>query len=145
MANFLLLTFVVDLWIQQISPSFIINFEYIVLKAKKFASESEEFGIKKWVLYADREHLTEYGERNKKNAVFRYMAPCRFCVKRRSSETSVDTIPTQRHIPEDGILHSHRRENLKTYNVIRTLKWHGRKTPIECYKMTTWEKQAVGK
>jgi hypothetical protein len=33
----------------------------------------------------------------------------------RSSETSVHTRSTRRHIPEDGILHSHRRENLKSY------------------------------
>jgi hypothetical protein len=33
----------------------------------------------------------------------------------RSSETSVNEIPTRRHIPEDGILHSHRRENLKSH------------------------------
>jgi hypothetical protein len=33
----------------------------------------------------------------------------------RSSETSVHTTCTRRHIPEDGILHSHRRENLKFY------------------------------
>jgi hypothetical protein len=33
----------------------------------------------------------------------------------RSSETSVLIIATQRHVPEDGILHSHRRENLKSY------------------------------
>jgi hypothetical protein len=33
----------------------------------------------------------------------------------RSSETSVNARSTQRHIPEDGILHSHRCENLKSY------------------------------
>jgi hypothetical protein len=49
-----------------------------------------------------------------KNAVFWAVAPCRSCVKRRFSETSVHTRSTQRHIPEDGILHSHRHENLKS-------------------------------
>jgi hypothetical protein len=35
-----------------------------------------------------------------------------------SSETSVQfTRSTRRHIPEDGILHSHRRENLKSYMI----------------------------
>jgi hypothetical protein len=33
----------------------------------------------------------------------------------RSSEMSVHTRSTRRHIPEDGIVHSHRRENLKSY------------------------------
>jgi hypothetical protein len=33
----------------------------------------------------------------------------------RSSETSVNKISTRRHIPEDGILHSHRRVNLKSH------------------------------
>jgi hypothetical protein len=34
----------------------------------------------------------------------------------RSSETSVLTRATRRHISEEGILHSHRRENLKSYS-----------------------------
>jgi hypothetical protein len=41
----------------------------------------------------------------------------------RSSEMSVHTSSTRRHIPEDGILHSHRRENLKSYTAqIKTRK-----------------------
>jgi hypothetical protein len=35
-----------------------------------------------------------------------------------SSETSVLTRATGRNIPEDTILHNHRRENLKSYNVV---------------------------
>jgi hypothetical protein len=38
-----------------------------------------------------------------------------------SSETSVRTSVTWRNIPEDAILHSHRRENLKSYIVSVTL------------------------
>jgi hypothetical protein len=34
-----------------------------------------------------------------------------------SSETSVHTISSRRHIPEDGVIHSHRRENLKSYYI----------------------------
>jgi hypothetical protein len=32
-----------------------------------------------------------------------------------SSETSVLTRATRRNTPEDGVLHSHRRENLRSY------------------------------
>jgi hypothetical protein len=35
-----------------------------------------------------------------------------------SSETSVLTRATRRNVPEDTTLHSHRRENLKSYTVI---------------------------
>jgi hypothetical protein len=35
-----------------------------------------------------------------------------------SSETSVHTWSTRRHIPENGILQSYRRENLKSYNFL---------------------------
>jgi hypothetical protein len=38
----------------------------------------------------------------------------------RSSETSVQsTTSTRLHTPEDSILHSHRRENLKSYKVMK--------------------------
>jgi hypothetical protein len=36
-----------------------------------------------------------------------------------SSETLVFTRATRRNIPEDLILNSHRRENLKSYNISR--------------------------
>jgi hypothetical protein len=50
-----------------------------------------------------------------KNSFFWDVAPCRPCVNQSFGGTSVRTRFTRRHIPEDGILHSHRRENLKSY------------------------------
>jgi hypothetical protein len=38
-----------------------------------------------------------------------------------SSGTSVLTRATRRHIPEDGILHSHHRENLEAYTALNRL------------------------
>jgi hypothetical protein len=37
----------------------------------------------------------------------------------RSSEISGNTISTRRHIPQGCFLHSHRRENLRSYNLYR--------------------------
>jgi hypothetical protein len=84
-----------------------------------------------------------------KNAVFWDVTPCRPCVNRRfgwiyrlnlqgrkhsrvrnqheqvvadwATETSVHTSSTLRHIPEDYILHSHRRENFKSYKQTNSL------------------------
>jgi hypothetical protein len=52
-----------------------------------------------------------------------------------SSETSVLTRNTWRNIPEDTILHSHRRENLKYYNFLRVL--------IKCEKIYHPRKQKL--
>jgi hypothetical protein len=51
-----------------------------------------------------------------------------------SSETSVLTRATHRNIPEDTILHSHRRENLKSY---RGLCYNFILTPDE-QNLSTW-------
>jgi hypothetical protein len=51
---------------------------------------------------------------DQKNAVFWDVTACGWC----SSETSVFTRATLRHVPEGGILHGHRRENLQFYTVV---------------------------
>jgi hypothetical protein len=49
----------------------------------------------------------------------------------RSSETSVNPGSTQRHIPEDEVLHSHRCENLKSYKGINCYTYVIDGTPLK--------------
>jgi hypothetical protein len=53
-----------------------------------------------------------------------------------ASETSVLTTAIRRHIPEDGILHSHRRENHKSYIALTgwTLQRGSNVSPVK-YKL----------
>jgi hypothetical protein len=51
-------------------------------------------------------------------------------LEERSPQTSVLTIATFRHVTEDGILHSHSRENLKPNAVTLYMYLHGQKRNI---------------
>jgi hypothetical protein len=77
-----------------------------------------------------------------------------------SSETSVLTRATRHNNPEDTILHSHRRENLKSYKVKkystrpsgRFLNWRVMKKAVESSvrlqkisDWTFWRSQALAK
>jgi hypothetical protein len=54
-----------------------------------------------------------------KNVVFWDVTLCKSCVNRRFGGTSVNSRFTQRHFPEDDILHSHRSESLKFYTILK--------------------------
>jgi hypothetical protein len=55
--------------------------------------------------------------RERGTSVIRWLQSSAIC----SSETSVHTRSTRHHIPEDGILHRHSRENLKSYSILTRL------------------------
>jgi hypothetical protein len=67
----------------------------------------------------------------RKNAVFWDVTPCGSRTTRRLGGMSVLRRATRRNIPDDGILHSHHRENLKSYIVFQiTLALVGCRDPL---------------
>jgi hypothetical protein len=62
--------------------------------------------------------VTKIGELGTTQAATSNRRTLRRNTKYFSSETSVLTRATRRKNPEDTILHSHRRENLKSYNIL---------------------------
>jgi hypothetical protein len=81
------------------------------------AGEGTARCILRYVLSLPTPQTSRKGQLYLKNAVFWHVTPCGSCENRRCSETPVLTRTTQRQNPEDGILHSRRRENLKSYTV----------------------------
>jgi hypothetical protein len=78
-----------------------------------------------------------------KNGVFWVVTPCGSCQNRRFGGMSVLTRTTRRNIPEDTILHSHRRENLKSYS-LGCYEFKKHKTWLDegCSKLLNARKQA---
>jgi hypothetical protein len=66
--------------------------------------------------------------------IFRIEEITRARKRPRSYETSVFTRLTRRHIPEDSILHNHRREKLRCYKffIYNVSKVRGCISPISC-------------
>jgi hypothetical protein len=81
--------------------------------------------IRSHVFFTEGQHISCYIQLwislITKNGVFWDVKPCGSCQNRHFGGTSVLTRATRHNIPEDTILHSHRRENLKFYSLI-TLK-----------------------
>jgi hypothetical protein len=65
-----------------------------------------------------------------KNAAFWDVTPCGSCKNRHFGGTSVLITAPLRKIPEDSILHNHRRGNLKSYMVLLPSGW---KCMCSCY------------
>jgi hypothetical protein len=62
-----------------------------------------------------------------------------------SSETSVLIRATRRNIPEDTTLHSHRRENLKSYTEEPGFSDQAGATEEECHLLGCYDRVALAK